>query len=1357
MICHYHQGGVTDGSSPAGSTSVSLLPFVPRLVLDDLLRHPGDSPVGREQRFDASALFADISGFTPMSDALGRSGHQGTEELTAILNGYFARMIELVDSYGGTVCKFGGDAVTVVFPERSKRTNAAERALACALEMQRETHRYGHIETSAGRFELAAKIGVACGRAMCTTVGDPSRRLEYVVAGSAIDLCTRAEQVARRGEVVAQVEILERCAARTSWRKGDMAAVAALDRRPRRVRSKTTAASRPDELPATLAAFLHPTVVQRLEGGLEAFVNEHRKLTVLFVGFAGPDYDNDPRAARRLQTSFERFSEIIVAYDAHLRQIDVGDKGSLFIVLFGAPVLHEDDETRALRCVRDLLDLPGEQLRAGVATGFTFCGCVGSAGRKEYAAVGDTVNVAARLMQAAKPGEALVATGPSMSAEVAALLDPRPPLPVKGKAEPIAIATLKGSLVFGAPHGERAYELPVIARERELQLGTAALDRAQRDAGGMLLITGEPGIGKSRLAAELAGIAAGRGFAVLSGSCQSSGAASSYLPWQEISRTLFELEDGAPTERQIEVLADRVRDINPDLESRLPLLAPVVRLPIAETEMTSGLDPELRAELLRALLLAILRARASSRARLLVLEDCHWIDPLSESLLEAIGRNVDRLAVLVIVLSREADGGFLTGLRELDHVTELSLGPLRRQEGESLARAKLRLAGREFGELPPAVENAIARADGNPFFLEELLALQLQRGIDLDDPRSSALATLPDTLYGVVMARIDQLSERDKSVLKVASVIGRTFRASWVWSTAPELGGAGAVSRSLDGLERAELIARPAAAGDGEHLFRHVTTRDVAYDSLAFALRLDLHERVAAHVEERYADTLEQYVDTLAHHYSLSANVEKQRVYLRLAADMAKATYANTAALDYYERLLPLLDRHESVEVLLAMGSVREHVGEWSAAEDAYEEAFERASAEGDSSAVAEARRARGMLLAHAESLAEARTMLEQARDELGAAGDDAGVVRALEGLAYVSWKQSDLDTSLAYSREHLRAAEARQDSVAISMAVEQMGLAYWHQGKHDLARASFEHAVEVAAAAGNSRGVIHACNDLAGLHWERLELAEALERTREGMQAAEEIGYRNATGVMVGNAAEVFRLRGELDQALAHGVYGLDVVSEVGNRVGIASKVGNLALTLAAMEDNRAERMFEHAIALARGVETPYFLCEFLHHSADWLFQQGRYQEAITRNDEALEIAHTIGRRDIEAPAELLSVRARVSAGMLGVEEAEGELRLIAAGRDGGADEADVRFVLWSLTGEEQHRAAAASFYRDAHVKAPLAVYRQRYRLLTGESLDPPPALPPLLTEPIAEVDVDALMGRVEMLAVARRTATPV
>ncbi len=1335
-------------SSPAGSASTSLLPFVPRHVIDDLLHDPGASPVGREQRFQAAALFADISGFTPMSEALGRVGQHGTEELTTILNGYFETMIELVDSYGGTVGKFGGDALTVVFPARSKRSTAAHRALACALAMQRATLRHGSIETVAGRFELGAKIGVAFGQVLCTSVGDPAQRLEYVVAGSAVDLCARAEGLAERGDVVAHKGVLERCeGVITSWRKGALAGVAALEREPRRARPRRPPPVPPEALPA-LAAFLHPVVVQRLHGGLEGFVNEHRRLTVLFVGFEGPDYDSDTEATPKLQAYFARVVELVGRYGGHLRQIEMGDKGSLFIVFFGAPVLHEDDEERALAFARQLLDLPGSPVRIGVTTGFTFCGSVGSATRKEYAAVGDTINLAARLMQAAGPGEALVATGSTTSPVVEALLDRRPSIRVKGKAEPIAVAALRTSPQSGLAEGERAYELPVIARELELELGAAAVGKAAGGAGGVLLITGEPGIGKSRLAAELGRIAAQRGFSVLTGACQSTGATTSYLPWQDILRALFELEDTAPVDRQIEVLTNRLRKIDAQLVPRLPLLAPAVRLSIPETPLTDALDPELRAELLRALLIEVLRRHAASGPVLLVLEDCHWIDALSKALLEEVARSVDRMGVLVVVLSRAAERELLAGPGGLANAAEVRLEPLRSHDAEDLARAKLHAAGRELDELPPAVRDAIERAEGNPFFLEELIALLLERGIDLEDPAAFARAAVPDTLYGVVMARIDQLAERDNSVLKVASVVGRAFHAQWVWSSAPELGGEPAVRSSLGGLIHAELIARAAKVADLEHLFRHVTTRDVAYDSLPFALRRDLHERVAAHVESTYASTLDQYVDTLAHHYSLSSNTEKQRVYLQRAADNAKATYANAAALDYYERLLPLLDDRDRVTVLLAMGGVQEHVGDWSAAKDAYREAMDLAAGRGDASSAAEARRAQGMLLAHEESPGEARAMLEQARDELEAEGDEAGVVHALEGLAFVTWKQSDLDASLAYSREHLEAAEARDDAAGISMAVEQMGLAYWHQGEHELAHTSFEHALETAAAAENARGVIHACNDLAGLHWERGEFPEALERVREGLRAAEEIGYRHAAGVLIGNAAEIFRLRGELDKALAHGRYGLDVVSEVGDRVGVTRSVGNLALTLAAMErDDEAETLFEHAIALARAAETPYFLCEYLHHLADLLVRQGRYEDALTRNEEALEIARAIERHDVESPAELLSVRARAAAGLLDIDDAVAELQRIADRSDGTPDRAAVLFELWSVTGDEAHRTAAASLYRELHEQSPLATYRRRYALLTGDQLDLPPVLPPLL-EDEPQVDVDALVERVETLA---------
>ena len=198
-------------SSRSGTSGDSLLTFVPRHVAADILRHPGSSPVGREQRFDAAALFADISGFTPMSEALGRAGTRGTEELTVTLNGYFTRMIDLVHSYRGVVGKFGGDALTIIFPAQGKGSGAPRRAVACALAMQDAMVGYDAVATAVGTFRREAKIGVAAGAVLCTSVGDPATRLEYVVAGSAVDLCADAEHHAAPGDVVAHADLVHRC------------------------------------------------------------------------------------------------------------------------------------------------------------------------------------------------------------------------------------------------------------------------------------------------------------------------------------------------------------------------------------------------------------------------------------------------------------------------------------------------------------------------------------------------------------------------------------------------------------------------------------------------------------------------------------------------------------------------------------------------------------------------------------------------------------------------------------------------------------------------------------------------------------------------------------------------------------------------------------------------------------------------------------------------------------------------------------------------------------------------------------------------------------------------------------------
>src|SRR3954467_9103697 len=178
------------------------LAYVPFLLAQDILERPNASPVGRDRRMDVVALFADVSGFTPISEALSKVGKVGAEELTQILNSYFGPMIDLIQSYGGIIGKFGGDAMTVLFPyNRRTRTNAARRAIQCALDMQAAMDRYAAIPTSAGTFGLAMKAGLALGPVFCTTVGDQDFRLEYIIAGSVLDACADAEHHAVKGEV----------------------------------------------------------------------------------------------------------------------------------------------------------------------------------------------------------------------------------------------------------------------------------------------------------------------------------------------------------------------------------------------------------------------------------------------------------------------------------------------------------------------------------------------------------------------------------------------------------------------------------------------------------------------------------------------------------------------------------------------------------------------------------------------------------------------------------------------------------------------------------------------------------------------------------------------------------------------------------------------------------------------------------------------------------------------------------------------------------------------------------------------------------------------------------------------------
>ncbi len=1324
----------------------SWLSYIPYHVAQDLLADPSTAHVGREQRFDAVALFADVSGFTSISEALGQVGRAGTEELTGILNDYFSPMIDLIQSYGGIIGKFGGDAMTVLFPYTGDtRTATIRRAIHCALAMQADMHRYEAIPTSAGTFSLAMKAGLAIGPVFCTTVGDPDSRLEYVIAGAVLDRCADAEHDASQGEVVVHNALLDAVGpVEVIDQRGDFSWITRLDV-PVEPAPLDVLGPVPDETVWALQCYLPPAIAQRVTTGQTGFIDEHRKVTVLFVSFGGFDYDGDPDVGGKLQTYVSAVIRSVERYGGYLNKVDMGDKGSKYIVLFGAPVAHENDEERAIRCALELsaLDVPA---RIGVNSGFVYCGHVGSETRREYTVIGDAVNLAARLMQAAEPGGILISGTVQHRIPDNIHCESLPPLRVKGKSEPVDVYAVRGMQArFARDLHAGGYALPMIGRQAELRQVRDHLTRTLERSGQIVGISAEAGMGKSRLMVEVANMAAERGVTCLGGACESYGTNISYLAWHAIWQGFFGIDPDAAPEEQRRYLENWLSGLDPGLVQRMPLLGVALNLPIPDTELTQLLDAGLRVELLQSLLLTCLRARAAETPLLFFLEDCHWIDPLSQELLEFIGRNVADLPVMLVLLYRPPvpDHNPIAQIAQFSHFHELALAEFTQDEARQLIELKLaQLFGAEGAVPQELVDRVTAKAQGNPFYVEEMINLIHDRGIDPQDQQAWQRIDLPDSLHSLIMSRIDQLQENEKITLKVASVIGRVFRARWVWDAYPPVGTPDDVQRVLTTLSRLDLTPLDKPEPELEYIFRHITTQEVAYESLAFSMRAALHEHVGVFIEETYSGTLDRYLDVLALHYGRSRNTDKQRVYFVRAGDAAMAAYANDAAIDYYQRVLPLLGDAGQIDVRRKLGDIWQLIGKWDEAEASYRDAMALAQAAGEEQLQAQCQSALGFLLWHKKSYDEALAWLQQAGRTFETQGDWRGVGQVAGYTGYVYWEQGDYAQALAYFERQLQIATDHADKAGIGDAIGNIGILHSEQGDYERALACYEQQLQIATENGNRQGILYAMVNIGNVYMYQGDNPRGLSSFKEALRITNEMGYPRAAGVIIGNSGEIYRLQGDYARAQACYEQALAIVTELGDLTMTLVTVGNLALGYAAQGQHAdAEQLYTYAVALARAVNIPYFLCEYLHGMAELYGSQGNWASAQPLNDEALAIARQVGRKEIEFKAQVAAIRFAAQQSIDVPAAAERFTALLGDWPD-EAEQAALYYEIWQLDRSQvAPRDAAAARYRTLCERTPNIEYRQRYEALTGDMLPDPPALP-ALTDDLAQEP-----GRLESL----------
>lgn len=1146
-----------------------------------------------------AALFADISGFTPLSERLVHDlgPQRGAEEVTKHLNRVYDGLVDELHRYGGSVISFSGDAITCWL-----EGDNGFRATSCALAMQAVMQHAQTVQIPSGEITLAMKTAVVVGKARRFLIGNPRVQVIDVLAGKLLDRLVEAEHEAEKGEVILDEATINNLGLRVrikAWRQNPitgerLGVVEGLDHMSIPAYWPPIPQDALDE--AITRRWLLPPVYKRLVEGGGEFLAELRPAVALFVRFSGIDYDDDEEAETKLDTFVQNVQEILTRYDSNLLQLTIGDKGSSLYAAFGAPFAHEDDAIRAVNVALELQELAGRlpyisPLQIGICQGRLRTGAYGGTMRRTYGALGDAVNTAARLMQAAVPGQILVAEATIKQVGDKFSGEQLPPATVKGKAEPIVVyAVSRRQAQSTIRLQEPQYALPMVGRVTEQDLIQEKMAEVKAGRGQVITISGEAGIGKSRLVAKIIRLAGDQDFLGFGGECQSYGTNTSYLVWQRIWQDFFGLTSEMFPEAQLAHIAEQLQRINPALLARLPLLNSVLRLTIPDNELTQSFDAQLRKVSLESLLVECLRARAEETAIFMVLEDCHWLDPLSFELLEAVARAIADRPILIVLAVRSPGMTRVqtAAFRQMTNFTEIKLSEFTPEEAEHLMSLKMEQLTQAKIKIPRLLRDKITeRAAGNPFYIEELLNyLQSQSVVagqtlqDLD---------LPASLHSLILSRIDQLTESQRNTIKVASVIGRLFRAAMLWGAYPPLGGPQQVKADLEALDQLDLTPQDTPEPELAYLFKNVVTQEVAYESLPFATRAMLHDLIGQYIEKHYAHILPQYVGLLAYHYGRSDNETKKREYLLKAGEAAQAEYANEAAIEYFQRVLPLLPEPERAAVMRKLGSVLELVGQWDEASDLYIQGLQLAQKYQNRQEEAWCEAAQAELMRKRGRFEEAGKHLEAARLTFEKLEDESGVAQAYHSAGTLAAQQGQYEKARTLYEQSLTLRQELGQPAHIAALLSNLAIIARFQGDLTEARRLNEQALEIRRQVGDRRTIANSLNNLGNAVRNLGDLAKARAHLEEALQLQREVGDRWAIANSLNNLGNVVRDQSDYETARELYVESLTINHEFGDRRAIAYVLEDMA-ALAAAQDNagRALQLVGAAQRLRKEIGTP-------------------------------------------------------------------------------------------------------------------------------------------------------------------------
>lgn len=1162
-----------------------LRPFLPHWLIERI-GTPALQP-GLVHRCNATILYADLSGFTRLT-ATFAGLPDGAERLHDSLTRFFDVLIDTIIAHGGDVAAIAGDALTAWWPDRID----IEVARRCGEAMVRALNDLPAISTPQGPFRLDLRIGVSAGRAFVVLAGLPSHGLHLVICGPAIDAATAAEQLAAPGTIhITETPILTD--------EGEAQTVAALE-------------------PASTLSwehFLPPTFAERLR--YHDLVAEYRRCVPAFAAFAMP---GRPEELHRLVSQAQA---VVLRWGGWLNEVEVGDKGAVFVMLFGAPVARGDDPSRAVGCCLELRDR-GLIDRAAVTVGILFVGAVGSQQRRVYTAQGDDMNLAAHLMYGASPGEVLV-SGRVRSDILGRYQTTQPTLvSTKGHSEGIPAAkVISGGARVGRGVALQRYlpdEVGLIGRAEERKALAAAASRAAGGQPSLILLEGESGIGKSYVLQDLSAQWMERGYRGYSSECSSGGIGVPLLAWRPILTDICGIDEGASLSVQRAQL-DQALQALPRIDgaSRQTFAR---ALGMAEEIGLDGVggtsDPDESARLLD-LAVALISVQLRSGPLLIVMEDVHWADELSLKLASRLlhAAPPGRPFPICLTLShRPLDGAVpepLIALRANPIATRVMLGRLTSEQSVELMRALLGVI-----DVQPDLRQHVERqTEGQPLFIKEYLRMLRQNDLALIDDGVARLAPNAITMQvsssaqGVIQARVDRLDEPTRLTLKAAAVIGRSFPLRLLATIHPARPSDQALLAQLDTLISLKIVDPELEDPEPVYRFKYGITHEVAYTSLLFGQRRQLHAAVASWYEKTYAADIVAgraalvVYDVLISHLRRAEEWPRLARYCQAAAEQAASQFSHTSALRYIEQALVVTSEPaERCDLLLLRVMINDRVG-------------------------------------NQVSQAEDIDMIERLADQL----DDplwrayASYYRLCYLLA-IGMYQTALGMNELVD-QHLRLAtrqtsgdERRQAQMLRAGCLDARGAAWAASGNLDQARVLHRRGLTICqslqttsttetherAAWLDSRTIAGKCLcHLGHVALQQGRLRDAHASFNQALDLAREINnWSDETRARAG-LSQVYLAQHDTKAALREANSALATSQAVGDRTGQAIALQQLATISASQNDyDEAQRRALHALTISSNMHARVLEAQILQDIAGFATAQGLEEEAEAARQEA-------------------------------------------------------------------------------------------------------------------------------------------